>query len=452
MATLGEALDYQLARQSESQAPMLYTYNAVLISLASVAVFLRLLSRRLVKLRWQSDDYAIIVALILAFGMFGIVFFTTENGLGRHVVAVISQGRLPNFLKGIYAYGLMYALCIPTIKISFLLFYHRVFPDPAFRRLLWYVGLFMVLWCISAFFAAVFECSPVSFFWDKTVEGGTCFNIYAFYVAEGALTVFTDLVIITLPLPMVWRLQISTQQKLAVSGLFVLGAFVCVTSIIRIPKLNSLFTEDPTWDGTTACIWTLVECNIGIVSACLPLMRPIVRAVYTSKRLTWLRIRLGFPPTTSSSLVHHHPMCAGPACTCSMSATKSAPSRRRMSLDSCTVPKGAITATTTGKLGPNGFYRLGDAASEPRNSDAERDEVELMEVLREGGVVGKGMDLEGGILPRYSYPPGAIPAGSPLKPGFDMYDSSLRGGDSSAAGSVRLEDFDWEWGNGKVLR
>ena len=42
----------------------------VLIAIASTAVTLRLVSRRLKRLSWEADDYLIVVALTFAYAMF----------------------------------------------------------------------------------------------------------------------------------------------------------------------------------------------------------------------------------------------------------------------------------------------------------------------------------------------------------------------------------------------
>jgi len=45
---------------------------------------------------------------------------------------------------------------------------------------------------------------------------------------------------------------------------------------------------DPTWDFTEMIIWTSVECNVALVSACLPCLRPL-----------WVHYR-GGPQTTNA--------------------------------------------------------------------------------------------------------------------------------------------------------
>ena len=50
-----------------------------------------------------------------------------------------------------------------------------------------------------------------------------CFDLNAFYVAGAALALASDVIILMLPMPVVWRLQVSKNQKIGLSVVFLLG-------------------------------------------------------------------------------------------------------------------------------------------------------------------------------------------------------------------------------------
>ena len=60
---------------NSDRAPALVAGSIVLIAAASIAVTLRLLSRRLKRLSWAADDYFIVVALTFAYAMFITLLF-----------------------------------------------------------------------------------------------------------------------------------------------------------------------------------------------------------------------------------------------------------------------------------------------------------------------------------------------------------------------------------------
>lgn len=68
-----------------------------------------------------------------------------------------------------------------------------------------------------------FQCRPVQFVWDKTIQG-TCIEAWTFFVAGSAPNVLTDFAILILPLPAVWNLKMGTMQKVSVVGILMLGS------------------------------------------------------------------------------------------------------------------------------------------------------------------------------------------------------------------------------------
>ena len=54
---------------------------------------------------------------------------------------------------------------------------------------------------------------------------------------------------------------------------------VCLTAIIRFPYISELHFWDVTWSVGKIGLWVNVECNVGIMCACLPLLRPVFAAV-----------------------------------------------------------------------------------------------------------------------------------------------------------------------------
>lgn len=57
----------------------------------------------------------------------------------------------------------------------------------------------------------------------------------------------------------------------------------CIISIVRLFYLKiSRDSHDPTWDSVPASYWTVVELNCGILCACLPTLRPLLRRIFPS--------------------------------------------------------------------------------------------------------------------------------------------------------------------------
>ncbi|CAJ2505648.1 Uu.00g130420.m01.CDS01 [Anthostomella pinea] len=126
------------------------------------------------------------------------------------------------------------------------------------------------------------------------------------FIATAITNMIMDITILTLPMPFVWRLNMSTRQKLAVSSIFLLGAFVIGISIARIyffyqstdSYANAL---DITVNIAPNLYWTELEASIAIVSACLPTLRPLFSGLSLETFLHEFASRLSIRSSTKSS-------------------------------------------------------------------------------------------------------------------------------------------------------
>ncbi|KAK3170138.1 hypothetical protein OEA41_009524 [Lepraria neglecta] len=274
-------------RQAETIASLV-----VMMVLSGLAVILRLVSRKISAAKFGIDDALIIVALLFSWGLSVDGFVAMHYGFALHEIT-LNLSDIVNFAKTDWASQIIFAAAITMTKLSLLFFYHRIFPVRKFTIISIITGIVMVGWCIALIFSVIFGCKPVGYFWDKTIQGGHCINENVLSYGITAANIATDIIVLVLPIPWLWNLQMRTSKKLALSGIFVLGSFVCIAGIVRIPLLLELKEYDVTWTITNAGIWINVECNIGIVSACLPVMWPLIKRIPSlpksvSSRLTAL--------------------------------------------------------------------------------------------------------------------------------------------------------------------
>ena len=75
----------------------------------------------------------------------------------------------------------------------------------------------------SNFITLLFGCSPIAKYWKPDIPGHCIETIKADY-GYGSLNFITDLIMFVLPLPMVWKLQLSLKQKIGISLVFMAGS------------------------------------------------------------------------------------------------------------------------------------------------------------------------------------------------------------------------------------
>lgn len=125
--------------------------------------------------------------------------------------------------KVLFVLQMFWNTTLPTIKLSILLFYKRLFPTRRMKRACNCVGGLLLLWYIAFQTTAIAQCVPISFYWNKDIEHGQCIKFVPFYIALAATNVFTDVVILALPMPLVWKLQVKTPRKIGLTITFLLG-------------------------------------------------------------------------------------------------------------------------------------------------------------------------------------------------------------------------------------
>ena len=72
-------------------------------------------------------------------------------------------------------------------------------------------------------FGSIFICTPVAYFWDRTIANGHCVNLLAFWFSNASFNIVTDLMICVLPVPVLSSLQLPRKQKFVLIAVFIVG-------------------------------------------------------------------------------------------------------------------------------------------------------------------------------------------------------------------------------------
>lgn len=135
------------------------------------------------------------------------------------------------------------------------------------------------------------------------MKDAKCIDIRGVYLGTALPNVASDFAIVIMPMPYVWRLNAPIGQRLAFVGLFALGFFVCIVSILRLMSTIAidLKNQDATYQLRYFLLWSVVEINVGLVCACLPSMKPLFRLLGLGRIfVSWSRP--GQPVDTSGTI------------------------------------------------------------------------------------------------------------------------------------------------------
>lgn len=117
-------------------------------------------------------------------------------------------------------------------------------------------------------------CRPVSKNWNPTAQG-VCGNRIAGYTAVSVVNVIIDCLMLVLPLPMIFRLQVKPGYKWALLGIFGIGIITIVFSAIRLASLKTVDFDDFSYTVPKVMIWTTAENGVIIIVASSALLRPV---------------------------------------------------------------------------------------------------------------------------------------------------------------------------------
>ncbi|KAL5358394.1 putative plasma membrane protein Pth11-like protein [Aspergillus floccosus] len=255
------------------------SYPSLIFAIVTpIVVIARLLGRRFLSGRIGADDWTILASCVTAKTVCIQMIIVCKWAFGKHEDDV-PKDLLIRTLKLYFVAQILYKINMGLTKISILLLYLRLFVQRWVRVTCWtWIGI-IVAFTTGTVVSSIAQCSPIQYAFDKTITPrGACINLTAFWYANAVFNITSDLVLIALPVPVISNLQLPLKSKIALCGIFAMGIFVCITSVLRITTLNIATSRlDITWNSIGSSMWTVIESNLAILCACLPaLQRPLV--------------------------------------------------------------------------------------------------------------------------------------------------------------------------------
>ena len=234
-----------------SRQALIIGQNCALGAISLLAVLLRFIGRKLSGAGWWYDDWVCLTALVcysktissgptlrrcslchsvrtstlpfvndppsssmLLLTLLPAVAF----GFGSHPP---DEGR--QYIHNLYFELLAYNASLAFFKYALLLLYVRIFPSRWLKVISWCLGLLITIWMITIEFMSIFRCDPLTRAWMRSMPG-SCISLKALFLSQSIPTILFDLVILVLPIPLVWEVQLPTKAKrLGVVGMFLLG-------------------------------------------------------------------------------------------------------------------------------------------------------------------------------------------------------------------------------------
>ncbi|KAE8349610.1 hypothetical protein BDV28DRAFT_160345 [Aspergillus coremiiformis] len=221
------------------------------------------------------EDTFCILAWMLFLAYCGIAIVVGDYGGGVHYQQVPDEFMV-SFRKFCYMATVVYCPMTLFVKYALLSILIRIFAPYKARVMFIYV----LLGCLTIYYTIaeivkIRMCDPVPAYW--TLQPASCLNQKAALIADAVISAVTDTIILVLPLPLTWSLQMSRSKKLRVVGVLSAGGLATAFSIYRlILVLKDGSSPDMTVVFTCVILSGNAEGGVGLICACLPTMNILI--------------------------------------------------------------------------------------------------------------------------------------------------------------------------------
>ncbi|ORY67748.1 uncharacterized protein BCR38DRAFT_314970, partial [Pseudomassariella vexata] len=265
----------------QSRQPELFAALSLTWGTATIALVLRLVARRITRISLSWDDYLAIAAYVTKSWGWSLTHNAGAQvgfGLLLKDTGLPPEQALRDARRDLYIDELCYAFSLACSKFAILALYWRMFSTSAIRISIIVLAVCSLIWLMIRTFLTVFQCVPVKAFWDKTVPDAVCIvNEAYFFLGTVIVHLLLDLTIMALPVVQIWKIKLTASRKIGVMILFLFGIIVCSASSVVIIFSFQYHAEEleMSWNVAWIFIWATIEVNLAVVSACLPMLRPL---------------------------------------------------------------------------------------------------------------------------------------------------------------------------------
>ncbi|KAH6894058.1 hypothetical protein B0T10DRAFT_435494, partial [Thelonectria olida] len=164
-----------------------------------------------------------------------------------------------------------YTALIWSLKGTMLCFFSRMTIGTWHNIFVKSVSGITIVGYIAVFLTITFGCFPYRQNWQvKPDPGEKCTFKRQNFLVTTVFNVLTDGLILGIPLPLLWRLQMPARKKIVIGLLLSSGAFVIAAAIIRV-----VLTLSSKPSALTINEWGVRETIVGIITVNIPILRPI---------------------------------------------------------------------------------------------------------------------------------------------------------------------------------
>ncbi|KAI1324710.1 hypothetical protein F5Y16DRAFT_380143 [Xylariaceae sp. FL0255] len=180
-------------------------------------------------------------------------------------------------------------------KLSTLLLLRSVFSVSPYTNIAIWIGIVydFVLYVTSFILASVWATPHRGQGWVSLINGAGSTAQYVIFLAigQGAASILLDTYMFILPLPVIARLNLSTNRKWQIGAIFLVAALGVVASIISVVyRVLELTESESLYLGSVVLLTNLIEMDVALIVCSAPAFASFMR-VYVLQSAAFTSIR-----------------------------------------------------------------------------------------------------------------------------------------------------------------
>lgn len=147
------------------------------------------------------------------------------GGIGHHrdYVAATNPSKLVTWAKLSLVGPMLHATSVVIPRLSILMLYLRVFPQRRDRVICYVTAALILANFVGVMVAGFVICIPLNALWNPKIQG-RCIDKNAWYRWATLMNIVTDIIMLVVPLPVIWKIKCSTRTKIGLTITFGVGS------------------------------------------------------------------------------------------------------------------------------------------------------------------------------------------------------------------------------------
>ncbi|KAL1837291.1 hypothetical protein VTJ49DRAFT_4057 [Mycothermus thermophilus] len=269
------------SKAGESNTEWIMAVLTIFHLLALTFVGLRVYARAVIIKTFGKDDILMVLSALCA--LVGYIVFCVQAplGLGKHQWTISPENFVKfqhaGFIQSTVSAG--WALGFLKISIGFNLL--RLSTSRWYTWSLWISIVFVFCYTVLGMMVFLVQCKPMAAAWDRSVPA-KCMELNTFItfaLLNTGFNIFTDVLFASLPIPIVWTLQMKRKVKIYLIIILSLGYIAVSLGIVKAVYQIAFSGERDRTFYQSIQFWGFLQLQVGIMAACATSLKPLFARV-----------------------------------------------------------------------------------------------------------------------------------------------------------------------------